>query len=74
MRIEADFDCTSMELMEDLANKLYGNLFGAVHRPLSYFLKSQDPREKGCLIAAENIFEMFVGDSPDYSELETHET
>ena len=70
MKIETDLDCSSMELMEDLVNKLYGNLFGTVRRPLSYFLESQDPREKSCLIVAESIFEMFVGDSPDYSELE----
>ena len=59
---------THTELLERIVNAIYAT-HGAKAFPLRYFLESQHPTEQACLKAAENIFEEFVGDSPDYSEI-----
>jgi len=69
MKINTELDCTPMEFLEDLVNKLYGML-GYKRFPLSYFLESQHPTEMACLQAAEEIFEMITGDSPEYTDLD----
>lgn len=61
---------THHEVLEDIVNRIYQmhSGKGASKEPLSYFLNSQHPFEIDCLKAAEDIFEIFTGDSPDYDE------
>lgn len=66
MKIEMEMDCTPLEFLEDLVNKIYGQK----RMSLVYFLGSQHPLEKRCLAVAEEIFEMVVGDCPEYADLE----
>lgn len=69
--IEASFDCTQRQLVTDIAWKIYARLGCKAPAPTEepdYFWKSQHPTEKAVLAAAEEIFELFWGDSPDYSD------
>lgn len=66
MKINMEMNCTPLEFLEDLVNKIYGHK----RMSLSYFLASQHPQEQQCLAVAEEIFEMVVGDSPEYADME----
>lgn len=70
MDIEPERSRTHHEVLEDIVNRIYQmhSGKGASKEPLSYFLNSQHPIEIDCLKAAEDIFEVFTGDSPDYDE------
>ena len=63
------FDCTQRELVVDIAYLIYAT-HGHSVRPEDplYLFKSQHPTERSCLSAAEEIFELFFGDSPDYDD------
>ena len=65
----ASFDCTQRGIVVDLATLIYRTHgYEAEDQSLGYFFQSQHPTERACLAAAEEIFEMFAGDSPDYSD------
>lgn len=68
MKIETQLNCTPLEFLEDLANRIYQMQSGANRFPLSYFLDSEHPTEISCLKIAEDIFEMVTGNSPDYND------
>lgn len=70
MRIEADFDCTQRELVQDIARLIYSTHGYQLPEDLMYLWRSQHPTEIGVLAIAEEIFELFYGDSPDYSDEE----
>lgn len=69
MKIEQYFDCTQREIVVDIARVIY-RLHGCnlPENDLLYLWKSQHPTEQGILYVAEQIFEMFHGDQPDYSD------
>lgn len=69
MDIEPEIPRTHHEVLEDIVNRIYQMHTGKGARyPLLYFLNSQHPTEIACLKAAEDIFEIVTGDSPDYDE------
>ena len=70
MEIKADFDCTQRELVQDIARLIYRSHGGTLPEELMYLWKSQHPTERSVLAVAEEIFELFYGDSPDYSDEE----
>jgi hypothetical protein len=67
--INYQFNGTQRELVIDIARLLYGSHGCNLPEddPL-YLWKSQHPTEQGVLYVAEAIFEMFYGDSPEYSD------
>lgn len=69
MKIKMEFDCTEKELIRDIACKIY-SIFGcnAFDKPVDYLMNSQHPTERTCWVLAEEIYEMFSGDSPEYLE------
>jgi hypothetical protein len=65
----ASFDCTQREIVVDIATLIYRTHgYEIKDKPPEYLFQSQHPTERACLAAAEEIFEMFAGDSPDYSD------
>ncbi|WP_446871199.1 hypothetical protein [Phormidesmis sp. 146-12] len=68
MRIRAQFDCTQRELVVDIARLVYASHGYQLPQDLMYLWRSQHPTEQGVLAVSEQIFEMFYGDSPDYSD------
>lgn len=68
--INTQFDCTQRELVVDIATLIYRYMGYKAPERLSYFYESQHPTEKAVLAAAEEIFEMFAGDSPSYDDEE----
>ena len=66
--VEQQFDCTQRELILDIAAAIYATHGGKLPEDPLTLWDSQHPTERAILIAAENIFEMFWGDSPDYSD------
>lgn len=69
---ETCYDCTVKEVVFDIANIIYAthghSLTYRGNRTLDYLLNSQHPTEQGVLKAAELIYELFFGDSPEYEE------
>jgi len=73
MKITAEFDCTQKELVNDIAaiiytSQGYGKAAEIITANPDYLFDSQHPAERSALAAAEQIFELFYGDSPDYSD------
>ena len=65
----AQFDCSQREIVVDIANKIYRMMgYDAKQYGLMYFFESQHPTERAVLATAEDIFEMFWGDIPDYDD------
>jgi hypothetical protein len=65
----ASFDCTQREIVVDIATLIYRTHgYEVQDKPLDYFFKSQHPTERACLAVAEEIFELFAGDSPSYDD------
>ena len=63
------FDCSQREIVVDIANRIYESMgYNAKRYGVMYFFESQHPTEQAVLSAAEDIFEMFWGDSPDYDD------
>ena len=63
------YNCTQREMVVDIANRIYeATGHSARGKDLMYFFKSQHPQEKAVLAAAEDIFEIFWGDMPDYDD------
>lgn len=63
------FDCTQREIVVDIANKIYRMMgYSASQYGTEYFFRSEHPTEQAVLAVAENIFEMFWGDSPEYDD------
>ena len=71
LKIRQSLDCTQRELVFDIAAKIYqamGYKVLDVEDRLYYFERSQHPQEQAAWSAAQEIFEMFWGDSPDFSD------
>ena len=68
LQIQSQFDCTQRELVIDIARIIYRTHGGEMPPDPTYLWRSQHSTEKGCLAAAEIIFEMFWGDSPTYQD------
>lgn len=65
------YDCTQREVVVDIANRIYKMMgHDTKQRGLMYFFESQHPTEKAVLATAEDIFEIFWGDIPDYDDEE----
>lgn len=65
------FDCTQRGLVFDIATEIYramGYRVPDIDDRLYYFERSQHPQERAAWAAAESIYEMFMGDSPDYGD------
>ena len=68
MRIAQEFDCTQRQMVIDIAGLIYRTHGGRLpHDPL-HLWESRHPTEQAVLAVAEQIFEIFHGDSPDYSD------
>lgn len=73
MKIEQHFDCTQREAVLDIARIIYKTHGGTLPEDPMYLFDSQHPTEQSVLYAAEQIFELFWGDSPDYDDEEEPE-
>ena len=63
------YDCTQRGIVVDIANRIYEAMgHNARKYGVMYFFESQHPQEQAALAAAEDIFEIFWGDSPDYDD------
>lgn len=65
--INTQFDCTQKEFVADIAAIIH-KANGFKVEDSSSLLRSQSPRVQAVLATAEAIFELLVGDSPDYSD------
>jgi hypothetical protein len=66
---DATFDCTQREIVVDIAAIIYRTHGSEISdKDKGYLYRSQHPTEQAVLQAAEQIFELFAGDSPDYSD------
>jgi hypothetical protein len=68
MQVNQQFDCTQRELVIDIARTIYKMHGCNLPQDQLYLWRSQHPLEQGILSVSEAIFEMFYGDSPDYSD------
>jgi hypothetical protein len=70
MRIEFETGQTQRQVVESLARLIYGNLGYTIgdDAPITYLWESRHPTERMVLSLAEQILEVFAGDSPDYSD------
>ncbi|NEZ62260.1 hypothetical protein D0962_05630 [Leptolyngbyaceae cyanobacterium CCMR0082] len=67
--IENTYPCTQREMVVRIANRIYQAMdCNASGQDPMYFYDSQHPTERAILAAAEEIFGMFWGDSPDYDD------
>lgn len=64
--INQQFDCTQTELVLDIARLIYRAEGYVLPSDPEYLFRSQHPAEQRVLAVAEEIFELFYGDSPDY--------
>lgn len=66
---ECEFYMTQRQLVVQVAEMIY-NTHGSITegKDLLYLFRSEHPTEINALLAAEQIFELFWGDSPDYSD------
>lgn len=65
------FDCTQREVVFDIAAEIYramGYEVPDVDERLHYLERSQHPQERAAWATAESIYEVFMGDSPDYGD------
>lgn len=63
------YDCSQREMVIDIANRIYRMMgYDATDKGLMYFFDSQHPTEQAVLSTAEDIFEIFWGDTPDYDD------
>jgi hypothetical protein len=70
VKISETFDISQAEFIDDLCWIIYSRMGYADRKPLGYFFNSQHPSEIAVLRAAEEIFELLTGDSPDYDDNE----
>lgn len=70
--ISQRFDCTQRELVIDIARIIYSSHGCKLPEDSLYLWRSQHPTEKGVLAMAEEIFELFYGDSPEYIDDPKH--
>ena len=69
VNIKSSFDCSQREVVVDIANIIYRSQgYDISGKPLDYLFKSQHPQEQAVLTAAEAIYELLAGDSPDYDD------
>lgn len=69
--ITNQFDCTQRQLVSDIAEIIYNHIGYVIPvgcKKEKYFFDSQRPMEVSALHAAEEIFELFYGDSPSYDD------
>ena len=67
----ATFGCTQREIVVDIARIIYAVTGHSIAgKDIMYLFSSEHPTEKASLFAAEEIFCMFWGDYPDYSDEE----
>lgn len=64
--INQQFDCTQRELVSNIARIIYKSHGCKLPNDPMYLWRSQHPTERGILAVAEEIFELFYGDSPEY--------
>lgn len=71
LRVDTAFDVTQRELIVDIAACIYKTHDADIRgKDTNYLFESQHPTERACLMAAEDIYEIFFGDTPDYSDEE----
>lgn len=68
IKIEQSFDRTQKEFVVDIARVIYKQLGYNLPDNPEYLFSSLHPTEVAVLRAAEDIFELLTGDSPDYEE------
>lgn len=68
MKIQVDFDCTQRGLVNDIARIIYATHGHRLPDDPFYLENSRHPTESAVLSAAESIYAMFEGDTPDYSD------
>jgi hypothetical protein len=68
--VDRQWDVTQRQFVVDLARIIYRNIAGELPADINYLYRSQHPTEKAVLNAAEQIFEILTGDTPDYSDEE----
>lgn len=61
-------DATQREVIHDIARLIYATHGCKLPNDLFYLENSQHPTEIAVLAAAEQIFELLTGDTPDYSD------
>ena len=65
------FDASQREIVVDIARLIYRMMgYDIRNKGIMYLYESQHPTEKAVLQTAEDIFEMFWGDIPDYDDEE----
>lgn len=64
---------TQREIVHAIAKLIYRTHDATLPDDLYYLERSQHPTERAVLRAAEAIFEIFVGDSPDYASNDPEE-
>jgi hypothetical protein len=65
----ASFDCTQRQVVVQIATMIYQTHgYNIMGKPIDYLFKSEHPTEQACLGVAEEIFELFNGDSPSYDD------
>lgn len=70
LKINQQLDCTQRQAVIDIARIVYQTHGHRLPNDPDYLWNSQHPTEQSVLRAAEEIFEIFWGDSPDYSDEE----
>jgi hypothetical protein len=68
--VKTSFDASQRELVVDIASMIYKMMGYKAPTRINYFYESQHPTEQAVLSLAEEIYEMFVGDSPSYEDEE----
>jgi hypothetical protein len=68
ININQSFDCSQKELVTDIARIIYEKQGYTLPNDPDYLWRSIHPTEKKVLRAAEEIFELFFGDSPEYED------
>ena len=69
INFKASFDCTQRQIVVDIATTIYrSHGYEIKDKPIGYLFESQHPTERAVLAAAEEIFELFAGDSPSYDD------
>lgn len=66
--ITANFDCTQRELVIDIAKQIYRLTGCKSPENPEYFWGTQHPTAIDVRVIAEELFEMFAGDSPSYDD------
>jgi hypothetical protein len=68
VHIEQSFDCSHKELVTDIVRIICRHQGCVLADDPIRFWQSKSPADISVLRTAEEIFELFFGDSPDYQE------